>query len=297
MAEQHEKIVQLVEKISLELVYAEPGTDSGLLPVNSLLSDIEERNVAERLPDPIPVAIMWARSEVDGAFMEQGFSTGAIQGFNNWLEWMRKALHAAQTEQEIPKFELGQSNKLEEYEEENEDIAAEDGETVPEAAVHVSTGVASEYPADDPLTFDAEEDGDLIREFINEADEHLQNIEEGVLVLEDDPSDSDTLNSIFRAFHTFKGGSGFLNLIPINRLAHALEDLLDQARQGKLTITTPVINVILEGGDTLRQFVVRINAQLSGEEPIAAFVIPIQEQLESIRGIVDGKPDAPAAKE
>ena len=289
MSEQFDKIVQLVEKISLELVYAEPGTDAGLLPVNSLLSDIEEVCAGNRPPDPIPVAISWARSEVDGAFMEQGFSEEAIKAFNDWLEWMRHALHSAQTEQDIPTFGLGRSIKLDEI--------VEDEEVVDEAADEEAPAAeAADLSAEDPLTFDAEEDGDLIREFINEADEHLQNIEGGVLVLEENPTDADTLNSIFRAFHTFKGGSGFLNLIPINRLAHALEDLLDLARQNKLEITSDVINVILEGGDTLRQFVERINAQLSGEEPIEPFVIPIQEQLLQIEATVKGRPAEKAAE-
>ena len=68
-----------------------------------------------------------------------------------------------------------------------------------------------------------EADADLLREFINESGEHLQNIELGVLTLEENPTDKDTLNSIFRAFHTFKGGSGFLNLLPMKNLAHELE--------------------------------------------------------------------------
>ena len=73
-----------------------------------------------------------------------------------------------------------------------------------------------------------------------------------MLVLEENPTDKDTLNSIFRAFHTFKGGSGLLNLMPMNRTAHELENLLDLARQNKLQITSDIINVILEGGDVLK---------------------------------------------
>ena len=73
-------------------------------------------------------------------------------------------------------------------------------------------------------------------------------------MLEKQPADAETLNTIFRAFHTFKGGAGFLNLIPINRLAHVLESLLDLARQDKLTIDAPVIELILRGRDVLKRF-------------------------------------------
>src|SRR5208283_4317409 len=124
------------------------------------------------------------------------------------------------------------------------------------------------------LTLNLEQDGELLNEFINESQEHLENIEQGVLVLEQNPADADTLNSIFRAFHTFKGGSGFLNLTAIQTLAHELESLLDLARQQKLAMTPPVIDLILEGGDTLRQFSNEIAAQLAGKKPPAAIVVP-----------------------
>ena len=97
-----------------------------------------------------------------------------------------------------------------------------------------------------PLTLSLEADRELLRGVHQRVPEHLQNIEQGVLVLEDDPTDANTLNSIFRAFHTFKGGSGFLNLTPIKDLAHELESLLDAARQHKLDINSAIIDVILK---------------------------------------------------
>ena len=56
------------------------------------------------------------------------------------------------------------------------------------------------------------EDLEFLREFHGESVELLQDIEQGILVLEDNPADAATINSIFRAFHTFKGGAGFLHL-------------------------------------------------------------------------------------
>ena len=70
----------------------------------------------------------------------------------------------------------------------------------------VATADARREPV---LILNLEEDRELLHEFINESQEHLQNIEQGVLVLEENPTDAETLDSIFRAFHTFKGGSGF----------------------------------------------------------------------------------------
>ncbi|MBV5333947.1 Hpt domain-containing protein, partial [bacterium] len=106
-----------------------------------------------------------------------------------------------------------------------------------------------------PLVLAVQSDRELLAEFCNEGRDLLLDVENGVLVLEEDPTQRDTLNSVFRAFHTFKGGAGFLGLVPIKNLAHELESLLDAIRQNKITVSRPVIDLILEGGDRLRQFV------------------------------------------
>ena len=143
-------------------------------------------------------------------------------------------------------------------------------------------------PEDEPLNLNLSEDTDLLREFINESREHLDNIEQGVLVLEEHPDDAETLNTIFRAFHTFKGGAGFLNLIPINRLAHALESLLDLARQGKLAIDRAVIDVILRGRDVLKQFLDEIEGQINGSKPVMPILIPTEALKQEAQAIAEG---------
>ena len=152
-----------------------------------------------------------------------------------------------------------------------------------------------------PLTLNLADDAELLREFINESREHLDNIESGVLVLENNPTDSETLNTVFRAFHTFKGGAGFLNLIPINRLAHVLESLLDLARQNKLTIDAPVIELILRGRDVLKQFLDEIDGQMNGARPLSPIQIPTAllkaETQEIIDNVNAGKPATQAVTE
>jgi len=155
-------------------------------------------------------------------------------------------------------------------------------------------------PADElSLDLNLASDADLLREFITESREHLDNIEQGVLVLENRPADAETLNTVFRAFHTFKGGAGFLNLIPINRLAHILESLLDLARQGKLAIDSQVIELILRGRDTLKQFLDEIEGQLNGTKPSATILIPTEAQKAEVAALIEktsgGAPAAVAA--
>jgi len=131
-------------------------------------------------------------------------------------------------------------------------------------------------PAEMELNLNLASDADLLREFITESREHLDNIEQGVLVLEREPANAEMLNTVFRAFHTFKGGAGFLNLVPINRLAHILESLLDLARQGKFTINSPVIELILRGRDVLKKFLDEIDGQVGGGKPAAPILIPTE---------------------
>jgi two-component system chemotaxis sensor kinase CheA len=153
-------------------------------------------------------------------------------------------------------------------------------------------------PAEEaPLNLNPAEDADLLHEFITESREHLDNIEQGVLVLENSPTDAEMLNTVFRAFHTFKGGAGFLNLVPINRLAHVLESLLDLARQGKLAIDATVIELILRGRDVLKKFLDEIEGQLAGTRPQKAITIPTAVLKAEVQEVIDGKHhEKPAAE-
>lgn len=140
-----------------------------------------------------------------------------------------------------------------------------------------------------PLHLNIQSDADLLREFINESREHLDNIEQGVLVLENSPNDAEMLNTVFRAFHTFKGGAGFLNLMPINRLAHVLESLLDMARRSEIEINAPVIEVILRGRDILKQFIEEIDGQINGTRAVKAIEIPTAELKREVTRLMAGE--------
>ena len=158
----------------------------------------------------------------------------------------------------------------------------------PAAPAVVASPLAELLAETPPLELNLTDDTELLREFINESREHLDNIEQGVLVLENQPQNSETLNTVFRAFHTFKGGAGFLNLTPINRLAHVLESLLDQARQGKLAMDGAVIGLILRGRDVLKQFVDEMDAQLSGTSPLRPIAIPTAQLKREAQAVMDG---------
>ncbi len=152
--------------------------------------------------------------------------------------------------------------------------------------IQVSEGELSE---EEGFTLGSDDDLELLNEFCNEGRELLQQIEQGVLVLEEKPQHKDTLNQVFRAFHTFKGGAGFLGIDPIKHLAHQLESLLDAARRDQLDITREVIDIILAGGDALQQYVNAIARQLTGEGKGQVIVVPTAALLERTQACLNGE--------
>lgn len=98
-----------------------------------------------------------------------------------------------------------------------------------------------------------EEDTGLLNDFIMEAQEHLHAIEINMVEWEKNPDDLEIVNSIFRPFHTIKGVSGFLNLQEINHLSHQLENLLDDARDGRIRHSPEFSDLIFDGVDMLRR--------------------------------------------
>ena len=140
-----------------------------------------------------------------------------------------------------------------------------------------------EAPVYKPLA----EDEELIREFITEAQEHLATIENSMLALERDAADAETLNAVFRGFHTIKGLAGFLEFTAIQSLTHEVETLLDLARKGKLAMSAGVVDVVLESTDIVRQELVAIEQRLAGREPVPSLVNPAL--LEHIRHTARGE--------
>jgi len=103
----------------------------------------------------------------------------------------------------------------------------------------------------------------IVGEFIAESREHLESLEPRLLQLEENPEDSELLNSIFRTFHTIKGSSSFLGLIQLTETSHRLETVLDDMRKGKIKVTSEIIDLLFKGMDILKGFVEDI---ASGEE-------------------------------
>ncbi len=98
---------------------------------------------------------------------------------------------------------------------------------------------------------------DMLKEFVVEALDLATNVEEHLLSLERQPDDTDTLNALFRSFHTIKGGAGIMNLGAIVSACHLTENLFDALRTGKAPVTPTAIEAGLQASgfvaDQLKQ--------------------------------------------
>lgn len=97
------------------------------------------------------------------------------------------------------------------------------------------------------------EDKELLADFVVEAKEHLADIENQFLKIEENGAeiDIDLINDVFRAIHSIKGAAGFLGLSRVNDLAHNLENILNMMRNRELSPTPAIVNVMLRAADTL----------------------------------------------
>jgi two-component system chemotaxis sensor kinase CheA len=94
-------------------------------------------------------------------------------------------------------------------------------------------------------------DLEFLQEYLIESTELIQQAQEDTLRLEADPGNNETLASIFRAFHTVKGGAGFLEADQLVDWAHHLESLLDKLRSHRLPVTSARVDAILKGIDVI----------------------------------------------
>lgn len=135
------------------------------------------------------------------------------------------------------------------------------------------------------------QDPELVGDFILEAREHLQTVEAGLLVLEKEPANPETLNAVFRSFHTIKGLAGFLEFANIQALSHEVETILDQARNGQLVMEPHLIDLTLESADFIGKEVERIEAALHGQNP--GQELDPGQLLVRVRAVISGDSKAP----
>ena len=91
--------------------------------------------------------------------------------------------------------------------------------------------------------------------FISEALEHLQMVNQKLVEMERNPHSSEALEQIFRSAHTIKGMAATMGYTNISQLAHALEDKLDQVRQGEQSVTSTLMDLLFAGADSMSKLI------------------------------------------
>ena len=142
----------------------------------------------------------------------------------------------------------------------------------------------SDFSLDDPSFYE---------DFLVEAGEHFEQIEQNFLTLEGAPGDLEILNSIFRSVHTIKGASGFLGLAKVQALAHIGENVLDDLRKGRMLVSPLVMELLFETEDVLKILVQDVSVSLHKQgtmvDPDTTDLIA---RLEALKG--GGRTAAPA---
>ncbi|WP_135806967.1 chemotaxis protein CheA [Halorussus marinus] len=92
---------------------------------------------------------------------------------------------------------------------------------------------------------------DYLQDFIRESEENVTELNNSLLELEDDPSDEAAMDSIFRTAHTLKGNFGAMGFQAESDLAHAIEDLLDEIRQGRMEVGPQIMDLVFDGVDEI----------------------------------------------
>lgn len=94
--------------------------------------------------------------------------------------------------------------------------------------------------------------------FIDETTEHLQSLNEQLLILEKEPDNTDTINEIFRAAHSLKGMAGTMGYKRMQRLTHDMENVFSEIRNGKMNVTAYLVDTLFQGLDALESYLANI---------------------------------------
>src|SRR5208337_1212203 len=104
---------------------------------------------------------------------------------------------------------------------------------------------------------------ELVKVFMEESEDEIRELESGLIRLEEECEDEDTINRVFRAAHTIKGSAGLVGFENVSNYTHTVENILDRIRKKDLTITKKLISTLLSSVDFLKRM---IAAGSEGEE-------------------------------
>ena len=136
-------------------------------------------------------------------------------------------------------------------------------------------------------------DEDILQDFLVEAGELYENLNEQLVELEQNPLDANLLNAIFRGFHTIKGGAGFIGVTPLIELCHRAENLFDKIRNGERQYSSENADIILQAYDAIGAM---IHALQVGERELDSADPALLAQLDAaVKGVSTVEAPTPVA--
>jgi len=133
---------------------------------------------------------------------------------------------------------------------------------------------------------------DMLKDFVVEALDLATNVEEHLLSLERNPGDLNTLNAVFRSFHTIKGGAGFMNLPAMVSACHLTENLFDALRTGAAPVTPIAIEAALQASGFVAD---QLTELANGASPSSLAAMPASLE-EILTNAIEGKTDSGSGK-
>ena len=288
--DRHATLDALLQQIGLELAFVDTEQENGVVVLRELLGQFEVA-LGSDAPEAIHQAVLAASRWLEDRVAVDGrFTAETIAALNTWHPWLASAVTAwkhgrpcaavpaewtaapAATDAVSPPPRSGPPLEP--------PSAAR-----PAAAASAPAAGLPEGPFEDQHVEVAikADDAEMMRLFCADAHDLLQEIEQGVLVLEANPRDDTALNTLFRAFHTFKGNVGVMKLIVLQQLTHELESLLDAARRGTFQLDRDSFDVVLAGADVLKRYVEELTKLLDGDGQKTVLPLPIPRLIAHLR--------------
>ena len=134
-----------------------------------------------------------------------------------------------------------------------------------------------------------------IEEFLEEADELVEDLESSLLELESNLKDRSIIDKIFRAMHTIKGGAGMVMQSELSDYAHHLETLLDQVRSGGVECTSELVSTLLKANDCIISFIQKIRGEGEVDEELKEITLKELKSFsnQSPQPVVEEKKEVP----
>ena len=281
-----EKAQKLLRLISLELAFVDPHGQKPAEDLRRLLVELEQA-VAVHAPPAIQALAAEGRGRVESASgVAATLDSDSLVHLHGWQPRMEEAVIAWGREP-------SRSSSPAPAQPTPQPVASEQAGREPQRQ---SPAPMASLPADTQLyaVLPDDADAELMRLFCSESQDLLQDIEQGVLVLEEQPQDRDTLATVFRAFHTFKGNASVMKLAVIQRLAHELESLLDAARRGTYRLDRRAIDAVLAGADIFTRYISEMTAQIEGVGAGRQIGLPVTAVIDTVKALL-AAPQAQAA--